>query len=312
MTLQILYAGAEKNWPVYQDALHRALQKAGVDAALSNTFSAPESVDYIVYAPTGPVQDFTPFTSLKAVLSLWAGVETFAHNETLKVPLTRMADSGLREGMVEWVTGHVLRHHLGMDSHVLQQDGVWRNGTVPPLARDRRVGILGLGALGLACASALAALNFRVSGWSRRQKDVTGIKCFSGDDGLETVLSTSEILVLLVPLTGQTENIVNRRTLSLLPEGAVVINPGRGALIDDTALLDALDSGQVAHATLDVFREEPLPISDPYWAHPKVTVTPHIASDTRPSTAAEAIVENIRRFEAGKPLLNLVDRASGY
>jgi glyoxylate/hydroxypyruvate reductase A len=141
---------------------------------------------------------------------------------------------------------------------------------------------------------------------------VDGIACHHGAAGLDAALSGAQIVVLLLPRTPETENVLNARTLDLLAPGACVINPGRGPLIDDAALLAALDSGQVGHATLDVFRTEPLPPDHPFWAHPKVTVTPHIASETRPKSAARVIAENIRRGEAGEPLLNLVDRGKGY
>ena len=290
--------------------MNSALYARGIKARLSPDMPADE-VDYIVYAPNSAVQDFTPFTRAKAVLNLWAGVEDVVGNTTLRIPLARMVDEGLTQGMVEWVTGHVLRHHLNTDLHVLNQDGVWRRD-FPPLASDRPVTILGLGALGQACAKALAGLGFRVSGWSRSAKDVPGITCLHGDNGLHQALETAEIVVLLLPFTPQTENIINARTLALMPKGAVIINPGRGPLIDDAALLKALDKGQIGHATLDVFREEPLPPEHPFWAHEKVTVTPHIASETRAKTAAEVIAENVRRGEAGEPFLHLVDRDLGY
>jgi len=174
------------------------------------------------------------------------------------------------------------------------------------------VTVLGLGALGQACARMLVQLGFPVTGWSRRPKDIPGITCLSGDDGLEQALRAADILVLLLPLTDETENLLDTLTLALLPEGAMIVNPGRGPLIDDDALMTALDRGHVAHATLDVFRQEPLPRDHPFWAHPQVTVTPHIASETRPETAAQVIAENIRRGEAGEPFLHLVDRAKGY
>ncbi|WP_323783183.1 NAD(P)-dependent oxidoreductase, partial [Leisingera sp.] len=180
------------------------------------------------------------------------------------------------------------------------------------LAKERRVTVLGLGALGVACAQALAALGFQVSGWSRSQKEVEAITCHAGPEGLKAALAQAEIVILLLPDTPATENTLNAETLAMLPKGARIINPGRGPLIDDSALLAALGSGQIAHATLDVFRVEPLPPEHPYWAHPNVTVTPHIASETRESTAAEVIAENIRRGEAGEPLLHLVDRRFGY
>lgn len=310
MTANVLFAARAAQWHIYEGPLRRALAQKGVTANLA-TDLPPDEVDYIVYAPDSAVQDFTPFTRARAVLNLWAGVENITTNPTLHIPLARMVDHGLTQGMVEWVTGHVLRHHLGLDTHILHQDGVWRPDA-PPLAQDRRVSVLGLGALGAACARMLATLGFATTGWSRRPKHITGLRCLSGADGLDTALACADILVLLLPLTPETENLLNAPRLARLPEGAVILNPGRGPLIDDAALLAALDAGHIAHATLDVFRQEPLPPAHPFWAHPSVTVTPHIASATRPETAAEVIAENIRRGETGAPLLHLVDRKAGY
>ena len=310
MPVNILFAARADQWRIYQAPLTKALSEQGVDATLS-TDLAPEDVDYIIYAPDSAVQDFTPYTRAKAVLNLWAGVENIVGNPTLRIPLARMVDHGLTQGMVEWVTGHVLRHHLGMDRHILGQDGEWR-ADAPPLASDRRVTVLGLGALGEACARMLVRLGFPVTGWSRRPKDIPGVSCLSGDAGLQAALKAADILVLLLPLTDETENLLNADTLALLPQGAVIVNPGRGPLIDDDALLAALDRGHVAHATLDVFRVEPLPAEHPFWAHPTVTVTPHIASETRSETAAQVIAENVRRGETGEPFLHLVDRENGY
>jgi glyoxylate/hydroxypyruvate reductase A len=182
----------------------------------------------------------------------------------------------------------------------------------PPLAQQRNVTILGLGALGETAARKLADLGFQVSGWSRSAHDIPGIACHHGTEGLKGALATAEILVLLLPNTPATENILNETSLGWMPKGAHIINPGRGPLIDDGALLAALDGGRIAHATLVVFRTEPFPQEHPYWAHPKVTVTPHIASETRPETAAQVICENICRGERGTPFLHLVDRTLGY
>ncbi len=308
---KILFSGGtEDRWNTYSEVLPAALQAAGIVAEIAEDWP-PAEVDYIIYAPNDGLTDFSPFVKAKAVLNLWAGVEALTRNATLTQPLTRMVDRGLTEGMVEWVTGQVLRHHLGMDAHIVNPDHVW-NWAPPPLARQRPVTILGLGELGTACATALAALNFLVTGWSRSQKDLPGLTCLSGEDGLTEALSTAQILVLLLPMTPATENLLNAKRLAALPRGAVILNPGRGPLIDDAALLAALDTGHISQATLDVFREEPLPQDHPYWAHPRVTVTPHIASATRASTAADVIVENIRRSEAGEELLYLVDRSAGY
>jgi glyoxylate/hydroxypyruvate reductase A len=311
MSVNILFAAHADRWAQYEPHLRNALNDIGLDFCLS-TDLAPETVDYIVYAPNSHVQDFTPYTRLKAVLNLWAGVEDAVNNPTLEVPFARMVDEdGLTQGMVEWVTGHTLRHHLGMDAHIVNPDKTW-DDTPPPVSADRPVGILGLGALGSACGTALARLGFPVSGWARSQKEIDGIDCHCGSEGLQTVLQQSQILILLLPSTPETENTLNAETLAMLPKGAVIINPGRGPLIDDKALLAALDSGQIGQATLDVFRIEPLPEDNPYWSHPRVTVTPHIASATRPPSAARVIAENIRRGEAGETLLHLVDRDAGY
>lgn len=311
MMPRILFAAGANRWPDYRAPLARALRDAGIEADLVTETDTPDTVDYIVYAPGGTVTDFTPYTNCKAVLNLWAGVEKIVGNRTLTQPLCRMVDSGLEEGMVEYVTGHVLRHHLGMDRYIVGTGNEW-DPVVPPLARDRTVAMLGLGALGQACAQALVALNFDVLGWSRSARDVPGVRCHNGPEGLSAVLRQAEIAVLLLPLTEATENLMNRESLALLPCGAVLINPGRGALIDDDALLEALESDRIAHATLDVFRTEPLPEDHPFWAHPRVTVTPHIASETRPQSAARVIAENVRRGEAGEPFLFQVDRRMGY
>lgn len=306
----ILFAAHADRWAEYEQPLTTALDALGLNYTLSTALPADE-VDYIVYAPNSEVQDFRPYTRLKAVLNLWAGVEAVVGNETLTVPLARMVDEeGLTQGMVEWVTGHVLRHHLGMDAHIVNPQHLWQP-IAPPLSKDRSVAILGLGTLGLACADALSGLGFPVTGWSRSPKD-TRFPCHSGGDGLYAALKDAQIVVLLLPDTPATRDILDDKAISAMAPGAVVLNPGRGPLIDETALLAALDDGRLSHATLDTFRVEPLPQDHPFWSHPKVTVTPHIASETRPDSAARVIAENIRRGEAGAPFLHLVDRDAGY
>jgi glyoxylate/hydroxypyruvate reductase A len=312
MALTVEFAAGADRWEAYRAPLRRAFAHAGLDVDLIQDAPDPAKVDYIIYAPGSPLQDFRPYVNVRAVLNIWAGVERIVGNPTLTQPLCRMVDPSLTEGMVEWVTGQALRHHLGLDRFILHQDGVWRRDLVPPLARQRPVAMLGLGALGQACARALTGLGFPVTGWSRTQKNIAGIESVSGAEGLRRVLGAAEIIVLLLPLTAETENLIDAEKLGWLKPGAVLVNPGRGGLIDDDALLAALDQGRVGHATLDVFRTEPLPPDHPFWAHPKVTVTPHIAAETRPDTAAEVIAENIRRGEAGAPFLNLVDRIRGY
>lgn len=310
MSLTIYFA-APSLWDQYRDILPALLAEAGIAARVVTEVADPTVVDYIIYAPSAPLQDFTPFTRCKAVLSLWAGVERIVGNPTLTQPLCRMVDDGLTEGMVEWVVGHSLRHHLGMDRHIVNPGHIW-DPRCPPLARERVVAMLGLGALGTACARALAALNFPVLGWSRSEKDVAGIDCHHGEAGLRAVLGRADIVVTLLPKTPETENLLDAERLAWMRQGAVILNPGRGALIEDAALLAALDAGHIGHATLDVFRVEPLPADHAFWSHPRVTVTPHIAADTRAAGAAKVLVENIRRSEAKEALLHLVDRRRGY
>lgn len=308
--IRVLFAASASDWEEYEEVLPKSVAAAGVEAEIV-TEADPATVDYIVYAPSSAVQDFRPYTGLKAVLNLWAGVENVVRNPTLTVPLCRMVDPGMTEGMVEYCVGHTLRHHLGMDQDILRTDARWLPH-VPPLARDRRVTVLGLGELGGEVAQALSRMNFDVAGWSRSPKAIPGVNCLSGTDGLAAALGRAEILILLLPLTDATRGLLGAERLALMPDGAFIINPGRGPLIDDDALLAALDSGHIAHATLDVFRVEPLPSEHPFWSHRRVTVTPHIASDTRAGTAAQVIAENIRRGEAGEPFLHLVDRSAGY
>ena len=307
--INALFAAHPDRWDTYQAPLKAAFREARLAVDLRQEF-APQEVDYIIYAPNSPLQDFTPYRRCKAVLNLWAGVERIVGNETLTQPLCRMVDPGLTRSMVEWVTGHVLRYHLEID-HCLARQDRW-HPVVPPLAEERPVTILGLGELGQACARGLLQLGFPVTGWTRNAKDIPGVSCHHGPQGLQDALAKAEIVVLLLPDTPETENTLNAETLRHLPKGARILNPGRGPLIDDTALLAALETGQIAHATLDVFRTEPLPSAHPYWAHPRVTVTPHIAAETRPLTASRVIAENIRRGETDAGFLYLVDRNRGY
>jgi glyoxylate/hydroxypyruvate reductase A len=218
----------------------------------------------------------------------------------------------MAETMTETVIQHVLNAHRDYDTYREQQAArIWRQ--LPQLrAQDRRVGILGLGELGLAGARAVKGLGFDVAGWSRRPKEIEGIATFAGAGELGPFLSRTEILVCLLPLTAETRDILNATTLAQLPRGATVINIARGGHVVDDDLLAALDSGQVGRAVLDVFHTEPLPPEHPFWGHPRVTLLPHVAAATDPRSAVRQVAENVRRLKAGLPLLNVVDRAAGY
>jgi glyoxylate/hydroxypyruvate reductase A len=296
----------------YRAPILEALQRRDLpaEAGLPGDI-APDAVDYIIHATGGPVTDFGVFTRARAVLSLWAGVEKIVGNATLTQPLCRMVESGLRQGMVEWVVAHTLRAHLGTDRYVREKPVTWTQH-VPPLASDRSVTVLGLGELGSAAATTLAGLGFRVTGWARNAREIAGMRCLAGADRLPEALATAEILLAILPETPDTIDLLNAERLALLPAGSCILNAGRGSLIDDTALIAALDRGQVANATLDVFRAEPLPAAHPFWSHPGVTISPHVAAATRVGTAAEAIADNIERSQSGAPLLHVVDRTRSY
>lgn len=309
---RVLYGGK----PASAETWRRALLalRLDLDLVISPDACPPEAVDILLYEPSGPITDLSAYAGVAAIQSLWAGVETLMANQTLPhgPAVLRMVEDGLTHGMTDYVVGHVYRAHLGIAAQEDDQaKGVW--GTAhPPLSQDRKVGIVGLGALGRDAAETLAALHFNVSGWSRTQKDIAGIRCLCGPDGFERLLRESEILVLLAPLTPQTENMIAAASLAKMRHGAHIINAARGALIDENALLNALDTGQIATATLDVMRQEPLPPNHPFWTHPRVLITPHIASVTRTETAAKTIIEQVERFETGRPFLHMVDRDQGY
>lgn len=252
--------------------------------------------------------------NLRLIQSLWVGVESLLGDPTLppNVPLARLVDPGMTATMTETVLQHVLNAHREYETYRAQQrERVWKHQ--PQIsARDRRVGFLGLGKLGLAAARSLAGLGFNVAGWSHRPKELAGIATFAGAAGLEPFLARTDILVCLLPLTAETRGVLNARTLALLPRGATVINLARGGHVVDDDLLAALDNGQIGRAVLDVFNVEPLPTKHPYWLHPRVVVMPHVAAETDPATAVSQVAENLRRLRAGEPILNLVDRRAGY
>ena len=302
--MQVLFAAPDHLWRRWSTALRRACPEMNLVQS-----GDPADFDAIIYAPGGEIEDLSPYVNAKLVQSLWAGVERIVSNPTLSLPLARMVDPGLATGMAEYCTGWALRAHLGRDLHA--QDGVWRNAQTPPLADARRVTVLGMGELGRAVAAMLRGVGFCVTGWSGSGRPVEGVEVFGGAD-LDIALARADILVTLLPDTAQTRELMDARRLATLPRGAWLINPGRGTVIDDSALLSALDRGHLARAVLDVFRTEPLPAEHPFWSHPRVIVTPHIAAETRPESAAPVVAENLRRVMAGRAPLHLVDRERGY
>jgi len=254
------------------------------------------------------------FKNLKLIVSLGMGVDhLLADNRVPEgVPITRIMDDGLVGQMSEYAIYWALRHHRDIDQYAELQ----RNQTWKPLdfvdTIHRRIGIMGLGTIGQDTARKFAQLGFPTAGWSRSPKSLPGIETFHGSDGLTKFLARSDILVAVLPLTRETHGILNAKTFARLPKGAYLINMARGGHVVDADLLAALDSGELSGAVLDVFNTEPLPADHPYWTHPKVHVTPHVAGATNPRTASPGVIENIKRLRAGQPLIHTVDPKSGY
>lgn len=272
-----------------------------------------EEVSYaLVWKP--PPGELSTYPNLKCIFSLGAGVDALLSDATLPrhVPLVRVVDPSLTAGMTEYVVMHVLMHHRRQhDFDSLQRLKKWRQMLVPA-AGDVRVGILGLGVLGADAAKRLVTFGYQVAGWSQSRKAVPNVESFAGPGELTAFLRRTDILVCLLPLTGETRGILNRETLNALPAGAAVVNAARGKHLVEADLIAAIDSGHIRGATLDVFETEPLPEAHPFWTHPKILVTPHIASMTDPQFVAENVVDNIMRIERGEKPRNTVDFARGY
>lgn len=251
--------------------------------------------------------------NLRCVLSLAAGVDSLLTDPSLPdVPLCRLVDPSLTATMSEFVLLQTLKYHRELDVYARQQrSATWRL-RLPPPASATTVGIMGLGVLGTDAARTLRAHGFSVRGWSRALKELEGVACFAGEAGLGPFLEGTAILVCLLPLTPATQGILDARLFARLPAGARLVNVARGAHLVEADLLAALDQGHLAHASLDVFADEPLPPGHPFWRHPRVDVTPHAASYGQPESAAEAVAENLRRLRDGRPLRHVVDRARGY
>lgn len=253
------------------------------------------------------------FPNLSVLFSSGAGVDQFDF-ATLPaaLPIVRMVEPGIVRGMVEYVTHAVLDLHRDMPAYRRQQArGEWQPLAMRP-ARERRVGVLGLGSLGQAVLAQLVAFGFDCAGWSRSRHAVEGVACHAGPDELGPFLARTEILVCLLPLTDSTRGFLDARLFAALPAGANLVHVGRGPQLVAHDLLAALDRGHMRGAVLDVTDPEPLPPSHALWRHPNVRITPHIASITQPLSAAEVVIDNLARFAAGEPMLGLVDRARGY
>lgn len=286
----------------------------GGDVRIWPDVGDPAEVEAIVAMSPLPT-DFATFPKLRFVATTGAGVEHLLGPPCSipgHIPIVRVVDPMLTRSMAEYVLTATLRYHRGFHHYeAAQQRALWS-----PLARcdpaDQTVGILGLGVLGTAAGQMLSRFGFAVRGWSRGPKSIDGIKCFDGHAGLHEMLPVVDILVCVLPLTPDTTGIINSDLFALLPGGSTLINVGRGRHVVEADLLDALEHGQLDHATLDVFDVEPMPPEHPFWHHPRITVTPHIASLTVPEGAAKGVAAALECARLGRTLPNLVDRSRGY
>ncbi|MCG8509267.1 MAG: glyoxylate/hydroxypyruvate reductase A [Rhodospirillales bacterium] len=272
-----------------------------------------DDIEYAVIAvPESGILGSLP--NLKAVLSLWAGVDSLLSDPAFPrhIPLARMVDPLLAVDMTHFAVHWVLHFHRGLHRYgALQTQGIWEPEPYPE-ASERRVGVMGLGVLGTDSAKALAGFGFDVAGWDAIEKSIDGLETFTGQSELAPFLARTEILVVLLPLTEQTRGIINATTLSMMPEGAFLVSLARGAHVVDGDVIAALDEGRLERALLDAFVDEPLPAEHPFWGHPKIIVTPHVASTTTPRTAAAEIAIDIRRLLDGELPRHLVDVEKGF
>lgn len=305
--MDVLIATA-KDMPAWRDTLAARLPEARVHAGPD----AP-ACDYAVLWKPAPAL-FERQTRLKAMFSLGAGVDALLALPTLPraVPLVRMEDAGMAAQMVEYALYVALREFRGLRGYAEAQAGARWVQRPARTRSDFRIGVLGLGVLGGAVAHALADFGFDVTGWSRSPRDVSGVHCVHGAATLDALLARSELVLLFLPATAETEGLLDRARIARLPPGAAVANLSRGELIDEDALLVALDAGAVGAAYLDVFRHEPLPADHPFWRHPRVRITPHVAALTDIGVACAQVAAKIRRLEAGEPVSGVVDVDRGY
>jgi glyoxylate/hydroxypyruvate reductase A len=308
--VRLLFYTASTSTRAWIDALSRAMPEASIEVWPD---AGPGDADYaLVWKP--PAELLDRLDRVKAIFNLGAGVDGLESiaGSPRGAPLVRLEDAGMAGQMAEYVVYAVLRRYREFDAYLAsQREGAWK----PRRRLDKsrfRVGILGIGLLGEAVASALTGFGFPVDGWSRSRKQISGVRSFAGAAELPEFLGGCSVLVCMLPLTRDTRGILDGAALSRLPDGAYVINVARGGLVVDDDLLALIDKGALSGAMLDVFREEPLPASHAFWHHPRITLTPHVSATTLIEESVAQICAKILRFEAGLPISGIVDRTHLY